>query len=53
MEVKQHSYTAIFDVFTPKTFILLVSTSDQLGECSFHFGKRIDLIIDDVHAECR
>lgn len=32
MEVKQHSYTAIFDVFTPKTFILLVSTSDQLDD---------------------
>jgi Ras-related GTP-binding protein A/B len=31
MEIKQHSYTAIFDAFTPKTYILVVSTDEQMG----------------------
>ena len=35
MEIKQHTYTAIFDEFTPKTYILIVSTDPGLGKSLF------------------
>lgn len=30
LEIKQHSYTAILDAFTPKTYILIVSTDRNI-----------------------
>lgn len=32
MEIKQHTYTAILDSFTPKTYILIVSTSESVHD---------------------
>lgn len=40
MEIKQHGYTAIFDEFTPKSYIMIVSTDSELGE----YGQREVLI---------
>ena len=31
MEIKQHTYTAIFDAFTPKTYILVITTNGTVG----------------------
>jgi hypothetical protein len=36
MEIKQHTYTAIFDEFTPKTYILIVSTDPGLSKSLFN-----------------
>ena len=35
MEIKQHTYTAIFDVFTPKTYILVISSDGQIGKWEY------------------
>ena len=37
MEIKQHSYTAVFDAFTPKTYIMVISTDEGLGKSGRRF----------------
>lgn len=44
MEIKQHSYTAIFDEFTSKSYIMIVSTNPGLRESASPTGSGIGLI---------
>lgn len=51
MEIKQHSYTAVFDAFTPKTYIMVISTDEGLGKSDRHpdsTAERSVLTVADI-----
>lgn len=41
MEIKQHTYTAVFEILTLKTYILVITTDQGIGESSCNANRAL------------